>query len=134
MSRASAYVQDESREIPTQYPLASEPIEMWTKSQIDVENTFPKVMLAFDVCSFYKNMTDSVYSSIFYIKEQLGRQLLEGTHVIYTSFCDAERLIPNLEQDTWVDMPPLSIEKVVMQVKDMGYGEPLAILDPLLGD
>lgn len=39
--------------------------------------------------------------------------------------------IPGLFYELWVDMPPLSTEKVVLQARDMGQGEPLAILDAL---
>ena len=34
------------------------------------------------------------------------------------------------ELDPLPPMPPLSTEKVVMRARDMGRGEPLAILDP----
>ncbi len=130
MSKASAYIQKENSEIPTEYPLTSRPIEMLTKSQVYVASMSTKFAPAFDEYSLYTSPTGSVYASMYWLKEQL----VTATYVVYTAFLMPQQLLLHAKQDVWVDMPPLSTEKVVMQAQDMGYGEPLAMLDPLPDD
>lgn len=128
MSRTSTYAYDETRFIPTEYPMGFEPGKMWSETLRTDKNSTPKV--EFDGCYFNK-LARSVEASMYQIKEQLALQPFVAMSLTYVSSYTWEQMEPDREQDTWVDMPPLSTEKVVMHVQDMGFGEPLAILDPL---
>ena len=130
MSRASVYTSVESRSIPTEYPLDTEPIKMWTESRSAIKNNSLREC-TFDTSYFCNNSAGLVEASIYRIIEQLARQLFASTHLVYTPCYAWGKLETDRKQDIWVDMPPLSTEKVVMRAKDMGRGEPLAILDPL---
>ncbi len=128
MSRASTYIYDETRFIPTEYPMGFEPIKMWSETLSADKSATPKVV--FDGCYFNK-LARSVEAAMYQIKEQLVRQSLATISLTHVSSYMREQMELNLEQDIWVDMPPLSTEKVVMHVQDIGFGEPLAILDLL---
>lgn len=54
--------------------------------------------------------------------------LLSGQYTI-TMYHIQEETERMREKDIWVEMPPLSTEKVVMQARDMGFGESLAFLE-----
>src|SRR5216684_2493012 len=132
MSRASAYARDESKLIPpVGYLLNSEPITTLVEPLSDVKNNPPNFAPIFDTCYFYNNLAGLAEVAVYQIKEQLVQHLFGSIHLTYASLYPWEQLESDRKQDIWVEMPPLSTEKVVMRTCDMGFGEPLAILDPL---
>lgn len=128
MSRASTYIYDETRFIPTEYPMGFEPVKTWSETLNADQTTIPKV--EFDGWYFNK-LARSVEAAVYQIKEQFAQRPFASMSLTHVSSYIWEQMEPNLEQDIWVDMPPLSTEKVVMHVQDIGFGEPLAMLDLL---
>ncbi|SRR6266571_6212501 len=132
MSRAGLHIRDESRWIPPfEYPLDARPITILAEPLYTVENTPPKTEPVFDTCYFYNNRAGLVEMACYRITEQLIRQLSAIAHLTSASFYYWKQVELDRKQEIWVDMPPLSTEKAVMRARDMGFGEPLAILDPL---
>jgi hypothetical protein len=131
MSRAGTYVRGSSPWIPPlEYPLNSEQITKLVEP-LDVLKKVPsKFVPVFDTCYFYNNAAGTAEVATYQIMEQLVQHLVGSMHLTYPPLCRQEK-VSDREEDIWVEMPPLSIEKVVMQARDMGFGEPLAFLDPL---
>lgn len=131
MSRASTYPYNENRCIFTEFPLHSRPITMWTKTISDEKNAYSPISPMFDAYYFYNHQAGSADASFYILTQRLRQETLASLHLLYASFNGREQQNSNLDYDLWVDMSPLSIEKVVMRTQDMGQGKPLAILDPL---
>jgi hypothetical protein len=85
----------------------------------------------FDTHYFYNHAAGTAEVATYQIMEQLVQQLVGSMHLTYLPFCQQEK-VSGREEDIWIEMPPLSIEKGVMQARNMGFGEPLAFLDSLL--
>lgn len=128
MSRASTYIYDETRFIPTECPMGFEPVKTWSEILSADQSSTSKV--EFDGCYFNK-LARSVEAAVYQIKEQFAQQPFVSISLMHVSSYIWEQMEPNREQDIWLEMPPLSAEKAVMHVQDMGFGEPLAMLDPL---
>jgi hypothetical protein len=130
MSRAGTYARGPSPWIsPAEYPLNPEQITKLVEP-VDVVKNVSKFVPVFDTCYFYNNAAGSAEVATYRIMEQLVRHLVRSMHLTYPLLCRQEKVFDR-EEDIWVEMPPLSIEKVVMQAREMGFGEPLAFLDPL---
>lgn len=131
MSRAGTYVRGSSPGIPPiEYPLKSDQIEKLDEPLNVLKKVPSNFVSVFDTCYFYNHMAGTAEVATYRIMEQLVQHLVGSMHLTYPPLCPHEK-VSDREEDIWVEMPPLSIEKVVMQAHDMGFGEPLAFLDSL---
>ncbi len=131
MSRAGTYVPGASPWIPPiEYLFNSEPITKSVELPDDLKKIPSNFVPVIDTCYFYNNASGTAEVAIYQIMEQLVQHLVRSMHLTYPPFYPQENGVEQGE-DIWVEMPPLSIEKIVMRARDMGFGEPLAFLDPL---
>jgi hypothetical protein len=99
----------------------TEPVDTTTFS----ERSFTKVQSTslFEICDLVDRQAQSITASFYKTTQFLSRTVnLTSLSSLTSNLLQEE---DHWEDDPWIEMPPRSIRRVVMNVKRMGRGKPL---------